>query len=48
MPLDVHPAIKAALDPGALLNPGKVFRSASAVERLHEAREPQGSDTLGA
>jgi glycolate oxidase len=26
--LDVHRSIKAALDPGGLLNPGKVFRAA--------------------
>jgi FAD/FMN-containing dehydrogenase len=28
--LDVHRAIKDALDPAGLLNPGKVFRSAGA------------------
>jgi hypothetical protein len=30
--LDVHRAIKDALDPAGLLNPGKVFRRASAAD----------------
>ena len=32
--LDVHRAIKAALDPQGLLNPGKVFRPAAWGERV--------------
>ena len=30
--LDVHRAIKAALDPAGLLNPGKVFRRANRAD----------------
>jgi FAD/FMN-containing dehydrogenase len=30
--LDVHRAIKDAIDPAGLLNPGKVFRRASAAD----------------
>ncbi len=32
MALDVHRAIKDALDPAGLLNPGKVFRPASVAD----------------